>query len=226
METEKTVVLVSGGMDSFVAYHYEQKKGENVMALYVDYKGRYCQNERKKVIELFPKLFIDMSLHLKKWEIGDKAFIKNRNALFALIASNYGSKIVMGGLKDDHVGDKTPQAFKAMETLLNTINDTEHKVYSPFWEMEKVDVLEWYLRSGLPREDVLKTHSCYSNKPQPCQRCAACFRRFCAFTYCGVFCEYFTNKGLVKEYLIKYQDDKSKRGYSVRHAAKLLEVSL
>lgn len=223
--TDKTIILVSGGMDSFIAYHYEKNRNRDVLPLFIDYKGRYCTHEKKTAVNLFPDLRIDLSLHLKKWEKGPKAFIKNRNALFALIASNYGRRIVMGGLKDDNVGDKTPKAFKAMEMLLNTINDDgEYEVLSPFWEMEKVQVLEWYLQSGLPREDILKTRSCYANKINPCNKCPACFRRFCALTYCNVLTEYFENDTLVKDYLIRYKSDNSIRGKSIRKAAELLGV--
>lgn len=219
-----TVVLVSGGLDSFVAYHYLREEGLNPSTLYIDYKGRYCWKEKKAVEKLFPGTIMDNSLNLSKFEVGEKAFIKNRNAMFALIASNYADRIVMAGLKDDHVGDKTPRSFNLMANLLNEMESPEitgkHRVYSPFWSMEKLEVLKWYLdnfKDHSPLQDII---SCYHPTLTNCGMCPACFRKFCAYSFYNVPTPPFKNAFLAFKYLEMYKDDHTCRGESIRWAVK------
>ena len=148
MEKNKVVLLVSGGLDSTIAYKYLLHFDKEVLPLFINYKGRYTNKEWAACRYLYGKeLHVDDSLNFEKFEIGEKGFIKNRNAHFALIASNYGEKICMAGLKDDNVGDKSPEAFIKMENLLNTINpemNGTYSVFSPFWNKEKADIIEYF----------------------------------------------------------------------------------
>lgn len=227
MKLKNIVVLVSGGVDSFIAYHFVKKMMldiESITPLFIDYGGRYTNKERTHVLSLFPDLVIDNStLFLRDHEIGEKAFIQNRNIYLALIASRYGDGICMAGLKDDRVGDKSPGAFAAMSTVLTECNDNHYLVFSPFFGMEKVEVIEWYLNEGLPEKDLHKTISCYADDDAHfCGECPACYRKFCAFTYHDLYIPEFTNLELATKYLAEYKDKDSKRALSVLKASKKL----
>ena len=114
----KDILCVSGGLDSYVAWHYLDKP----TAIFFNAQHRYAEKEEKVVNELFPDLIVDESLVLTENEVGEKAYIHCRNLLFAIQASHYlpdeGGTVWMAGLKDDVVGDKSPEAFKLMgETM-------------------------------------------------------------------------------------------------------------
>lgn len=224
----KTVLLVSGGLDSFIAYHYLIDDGYEVVPVHINYNGSYSSKELNIVQRLFPNVIIDNSINLAGQEFGEKAFLKNRNAYFALIGSTYSTSICMAGLKDDNVGDKSPEAFIKMENLLTEINPETYSVFSPFWRMEKEEVLSWYIQQKLSVSDLMKTTSCYHPTLDYCGVCPSCFRKYCAFVSCGI--DYaiplFTNHNLALQYLVnlsKYSDSRQK---SICRACDELGVTL
>jgi len=199
----KTVLLVSGGLDSFIAYHYLKEDDYDVIPLHVNYKGKYSDKELNVVRNLFPDLIVDNSLNFQGQEIGEKAFLKNRNAFFALLGSKYSNSICMAGLKDDNVGDKSPDAFIQMENLLTEINGEVYAVFSPFWRMEKEEVLAWYIAKKLPISELMLTTSCYHPTLEYCGVCPSCFRKYCAFLTNKIdyLIPKFTNLNLARKYL-------------------------
>ena len=219
------ILLVSGGLDSYIACRYleESDTGYAIQPLYIDYRGKYTKKEKAVCERLYPKLLVDDTFNFNGVESGKKAFIKNRNAYFALIASNYGTTIVMGGLKDDKVGDKSPEAFIAMENLLNTINPHEvFTVFSPFWKKTKSEIIKWYINSGYEINDLLQTTSCYHPTEHFCGKCPSCFRKWCAFSDNNIahYLPMFKNKELVETYLNNIKSYDLQRQQSIKDAAK------
>ena len=198
----KTVLLVSGGLDSYIAWWYLKDDDCDILPLFINYGGMYTDKELWHVKDLYPDLVEDNSLNFFGQEQED-SFIKNRNAYFALVASKYGNQIGMGGLKDDNVGDKSPVAFLKMQDLLNEINPDSYRVFSPFWRMTKSDIIKWYIKSGRPVETLLKTTSCYHPIVTYCGECPSCFRKYCAFFDNGLayLLPEFNNHTLVKKYV-------------------------
>lgn len=224
------ILLVSGGLDSYIACRYLEEVGEAciIEPLFINYSGKYTTKELEVCKQLYGKLTIDCTLNFIDKEIGEKAFIKNRNAYFALIASNYGNEIVMGGLKDDKVGDKSPAAFLAMENLLNTNNsDSRYSVFSPFWRKTKSDIIKWYINSGFAIDDLLQTTSCYHPTEHFCGKCPSCFRKWCAFSDNGIshHLPTFNNNEMVKKYLDNIESYDIERQRSIKDAAEKLGVS-
>lgn len=198
-------LLVSGGLDSYIAYHYLREiHARLVRPIFIQYSGKYSKKEQKVCEEIFDGLKIVNTLNFSGEETGEKAFIKNRNAYFALIGSNFSNEICMAGLKDDNVGDKSKNAFLHMSNLLNEINTDglDYRVFSPFWEMEKAEIIEWYIGKKYSIEDLLTTTSCYHPTKHFCGECPSCFRKFCAFAYNGIahVLPRFTNKKMADEY--------------------------
>jgi len=224
---EKIVLLVSGGLDSFVAYHYLKKDGYEVLPLHINYNGKYSLKEHIIVLNMFPGILIDHSLNFYDQEVGEKAFLKNRNAFFTLVASKYGNRICMAGLKDDNVGDKSPEAFIQMENLLTEINGEIYSVFSPFWRMEKEDVIRWYIEEDLPISELIKTTSCYHPKEFFCGKCPSCFRKYCAFVSNGIdsYIPVFLNHELAERYMEHLPEYSKTRQISITRACEKLGVS-
>ena len=187
-----TALLFSGGLDSYIAYFYLQKcyPSDYITPIYIDYQGKYCKKEMKNIRELIPQtVIIESVLNFSQNEIGEKCYIPNRNLYLASIAAEYGNKVIIGGLKDDNVGDKSIPFCLALSDTLSISMGRKIIVDSPFWNMEKVDIIKWFLNefgdTESTRNFLLKTTSCYSVNEQYCGRCPSCFRKACALNYNG-----------------------------------------
>jgi len=193
-QLDKEVLAFSGGLDSTIAYHYLQRP----QPIYIKLNHRYQRKEvnsvksLEKVVDGLDVKFVE-GIDLSKFEIEDTAYISKRNLLIALIASYYGNKIYIVGIRGDKVEDKSPQAFDVMSFAMNFIqkpSERQIKIESPFWDMSKGQIIKWFL-SNYPRdyvEEVLYTSvSCYdTNTTYQCGRCPACFRKWIGLEYAGI----------------------------------------
>jgi len=177
------VLCFSGGVDSYVAYHYL----EYPPTVYFPTGSVYESKEIAVVKQLVPNTELDFSFNLGKWETGDKAYIPYRNLLFAAAASRYDNEVVIAGIKGDNVSDKNEEIFTEFSEMLSKLEGRNIKVTSPFWNYTKDEIVDWYLTNGLPIENLLKTVSCYSKlSDNYCGYCPSCFRKWCAFTNNGI----------------------------------------
>jgi 7-cyano-7-deazaguanine synthase in queuosine biosynthesis len=199
-EKFKSILLFSGGIDSFCAYHYLGKP----QTVYFDLKTRYAQKERKYVLQIIPSTIIDNSLNLSDREYGEKAYVPFRNLLLAAQAVKYSDTIYIAGLKDDKVSDKNESVFKRMSALLSEMERRQIQILSPFWEMTKAQVVEWYLKNVTSNpEKLLSTVSCYSEEDTNyCGKCPCCFRKWNALQANGIDIDFY-NESLIDEYYNK-----------------------
>jgi len=192
------ILLFSGGIDSYVAWHYLNKPP----TVYFDLGTPYSQKEINVIQKLIPNTIIDTSLNLGDRQIGEKAYVPFRNLYLAMLAVKYSDVIVIAGLKDDDVSDKNEKIFIKFSELLSEMENRAIIVISPFWNMTKEEVIKWYLAFHTS-ENLHKTISCYSNEPTNyCGKCPSCFRKWCALRSNGIKLSFF-NQSLMKEYLIK-----------------------
>lgn len=211
------ILLFSGGIDSYIAWHFLDKP----KTVYFDLGTPYSDYEVRVVKELIPDTIIDRSLNLGSRQVPDSvaAHVPMRNLYLAMLACHYGDEIIICGLKDDNISDKTPEAFKEMSTLLSTLNDRKLsdpiKVTSPFWNMTKADIVKWYLDKYYQDPTaLLRTISCYTPSKQVgtykhlkkryCGICRCCFRKWNSLYANGVKLPFY-NLALMKEYLYKAQ---------------------
>lgn len=195
----KKVLLFSGGIDSFAAWHYFQKPP----TVYFNVKSRYSQRELAAVKALIPSTIIDNSLDLSDREVGKNAYIPFRNLLLACQAVKYSDHIVIAGLQDDMVSDKNEYIFSRFGSLLSEVEGRTIVVTSPFWDKTKEEVVRWYLQSGESKEELLKTFSCYApyvSGKQSCGKCPACFRKWVALKRNSIDDFEFQNFDLMMEY--------------------------
>jgi 7-cyano-7-deazaguanine synthase in queuosine biosynthesis len=190
----KTILLFSGGVDSYVAWHYLGKPA----TVYFDLRSRYTLTELIAVRKLIPTTLVDISLNLSQRE-QPSAYVPFRNLLLACQAAHYGDEIVMAGNADDVVSDKTEGIFKEFSDLLSKLEGREIRVTSPFWHMSKRELVRWYLDNVGDVEPLRQTVACYSGR-EYCGACKSCFRKWVALYLNGIEME-FSNSELMDEYL-------------------------
>jgi 7-cyano-7-deazaguanine synthase in queuosine biosynthesis len=211
---QTVALLFSGGMDSFIAYHYLTVKNIKVIPIYVHYGGKYCDKELRVAKKLIPETkIIENQFNLGSLESGEKAFLPNRNVYLISRATEFADTVIFAGLKDDNVGDKTPAFSDAMSKMLSLSMNRKITVDSPFWFLEKIDIIEWFLENigkshGIRTSQRLlkQTTSCYHIWKEHCGECPSCFRKACALYFNGIKVP-FHNEDLVLEYYknrIKY----------------------
>ena len=182
------ILLFSGGMDSYIGWHYLSKPN----TLYVDLGHRYAPHEVDMVKKLIPDTIIDTRLNLAEWEERD-ANIPLRNAFLIMIASMYDKDVVLVVQRGEmNIPDRSVYFFNNFGEWLSYLWNDKRSISTPFFHMTKTQMVEWYLKMGLPKETLLSTRSCYSPYELPCGDCAACFRRWVAFINNGIQ-ETYTN---------------------------------
>lgn len=210
------ILLFSGGIDSFVAYHYLGKP----QTVYFNLHTKYSDKELKVVKSLIPDTSIEDCINFESREEAGTAFVPYRNLHLALLANKYSDTIVIAGLKDDMVNDKNEVVFLQFSRLMSDMMGRTITVTSPFWDMTKADVVRWYLHNGGTKEQLLQTISCYSEEDTIyCGKCPACFRKWNALQYNGVTDLSFTNDDLMRKYFEDAVNCKYDRGrnFSILH---------
>lgn len=211
----KQILLFSGGIDSYIAYHFLNKP----QTLYFNIRNRYWKHEIQAVTSLIPSTIIDTSLDLSDRETGENAYIPARNLLFAIQALKYSDRIIIAGLRDDMVSDKNAAIFDKWSSMLSEMEGREIIIHSPFFHVCKSDIVHWFKVAHPDKLNDLvnRTMSCYTPDMFYCGTCRACFRKWCALTVNEIPCPPFHNIKLAKEYYRKansrFYDDQ--RNYDI-----------
>lgn len=190
------ILCFSGGLDSLIAWYYLDKPP----CVHFQYTS-YSSAELVSVMNINPSCNIDNSLNLSHLQKGDNAYIPHRNMMFAALASAYSENVVMAGIADDVVEDKSPEAFKNMSKALTLTSRKRIVVSSPFWEMTKAEIVGWFLDNVEDARQLIKeSTSCYTNE-RYCGRCPSCFRKACALWYNNIEYPFFNGEMLEYYYL-------------------------
>lgn len=217
---EKDVLMFSGGLDSLIAWFYLDKPKCVYCALGHKYQHKEFEAIDKLVDELAiwgeeMEVTVDKSLQLYDIEEED-ANIPMRNSFLAHIGALYGDNIWLIVQKGEtNIPDRTMNFFNNVTHLLRDLNENnEIEVDSPFWDMTKADMVNWYVEEGFPIGLLLKSSSCYSRMVgEHCGECSACFRRWVALSLNDIEEDYKVNPWeteLAEEYL-----EKAHNGYYV-----------
>lgn len=194
------ILLYSGGIDSYVAWHYLGKP----QTLYFDLNTRYSKKEKEVVRDMIPSTIIDNSLSFSEREHGENAYVPFRNLLLAAQANHYSDTIYIAGVADDNVSDKSEEAFLMFSNVLSLLEGRRINVKSPFWHLSKNEVVHWFLHNVQASADKLvRGISCYSTEKNTyCGKCPSCFRKWCALYVNGVKLS-FNNSTLMDAYYLK-----------------------
>lgn len=233
------VVLYSGGPDSFITLQkvlWEAKNDHSkVTALYFDLGHKYRECERKAVKDTFPNTIISNELEsLGGWEEQD-AFIWHRNAFLCIGASKFAKEkttIHLTVQKDElSIPDRKPEFLFAMENLFSTLGQNI-LVSTPWIQLDKTEMVKWYLSKGGNPSELKKTWSCYHPKQDirlayvHCGDCPACIRRYVAFSLNNIPCtvDDFDSDPRLSKTAKKYVDSAIKGDYSSTRNKRILSA--
>lgn len=195
----RSVVLLSGGIDSTLALAKAVETQDEVWTLTVDYGQRHNREIRaaheiaryygvpNSVASITGAVFAgsaltdDIDVPEEHAEAPDETFVPGRNTVLVSLAASYaeslgGGCVVIGANADD--ADGYPDCRrKFLESFRDTISvGTNGRVWlhAPLLSMTKADIVRECRLLGVPID---LTWSCYRGEERPCQRCGACKSR-------------------------------------------------
>jgi 7-cyano-7-deazaguanine synthase len=197
---KKSIILLSGGLDSTVSATIAKKRTKPIFALTFDYGQRSAKMEilasrkicralkiKHKVVKLpffkeFKKLVMLKSkkLDTKKFNRLKDIWIPNRNGLFINIAACYaeyfGADLIITGFNREEARqfpDNTPQFVSAINKSLSYSTLKKIKVKSYVEKLSKKEIYELGLKYKAPLKHI---YSCYLGGKTMCGKCASCRR--------------------------------------------------
>ncbi len=207
----KAIVLLSGGIDSTVAFWWAMRKGWQVTPLTFHYYRRPVA-ERAAVGRVLKEGGIEGLLQVSLGylrEVDDlgtrqnlnphlsgapEGYIPARNMVFYSIAANYaeilGADFIVGGHNrgdPEEFPDSGPRFFEQMNSLLTmglwSYPKKNVKITLPLRGKSKREVVGLGLKLGAPLE---LTWSCHHDGKKPCGKCSSCVERAAAFESFGL----------------------------------------
>lgn len=190
---KKTVLLYSGGMDSWLI----SKICKPDIKLFFDLGTASSNAELERIQENKDDVVIDRTMSgLGTLERNGDFIVPLRNMFLIARAAEYGEHIILGTNKTDAHNDKLQPFADKMQDILNyyygpsidglcEIKDIEvdfsYKAYN------RADLCRMYMENGGSVEEALeKSFSCYTpkregNKLVECHNCRPCFRKMMGF---------------------------------------------
>lgn len=195
----KSVVLLSGGVDSTVSLAWALANQHSPVALSVDYGQRHRREldsaakvaqhygVQHTIVKLDPVLFggsaLTGSVPVPDGAATepDETYVPARNTVLLALAAAHAESlraraIVIGSNKDDSTAypDCRPSYLHAFRNVLNEGTVGHVWVMAPFINLKKADVITWGQRWNAPLD---LTWSCYRGGETPCGTCGACITR-------------------------------------------------
>lgn len=206
----KALVVHSGGLDSTVLL-YEMLSSFNVVSIGVDYGQRHvreldmaqrvCDEEgiERITVELGALGFTASSQTNVTVDVPEGHYsadnmkttiVPNRNMILLAIVAGVAVDrqipvIAYGAHAGDHAVylDCRQEFVDAMQLALDAANDYKVRLFAPFIQMSKTDIVRRGYNNCVPFE---MTWSCYKGGDQACGRCGTCVERLEAFTLCDL----------------------------------------
>lgn len=204
----KTVIVLSGGMDSTTLLYQLLSEGKEVKAISFNYGQRHSRELEQakktceklgvehKVIEMaFMRELVSNSALTSDIEVPEGHYedenmkltvVPNRNMIMASIAIGYAvnndyDEIALGVHAGDHAiyPDCRPDFIHALREVALVANFKPIGVYTPFLHIDKGDIA---IKGNELGVDYSLTHTCYKGGEVPCGKCGACQERAEAFT--------------------------------------------
>ncbi len=209
----KTIVILSGGMDSATLLYDLLAYGDSVEAIGVNYKQRHSKELvcAKQLCDSLDVRFdvLDLStlaafltgssqsdpsipVPLGKYDEPSMKLtvVPNRNmfmlaAAGAVAISRKADRLAYGAHAGDHTiyPDCRPKFVKAMTEAFQLCDWHSLGLYAPYISMTKGDICKRGVELGVPYE---KTWTCYVGGDRPCGKCGSCTERAEAFEFAGV----------------------------------------
>lgn len=209
----KSVVLLSGGLDSTTLLYQSTSDSDRVVGVGFDYGQRHSRELSAAAMlahgigvrfitvdlrsvgeQLIGSALSDRSVEVPDGHYAEDTMkatiVPNRNAMMlncaAAIAISYGADEVRAGM---HAGDHPiypdcrPEFVESLNATLEIGTESGVKVVAPFIHMTKGDIVRRGTELHVPYE---LTWSCYKGGADHCGRCGTCIERREAFIEAGV----------------------------------------
>ena len=208
----KTVLILSGGMDSAVLLHHLQATGHEVAALSIDYGQRHrrelhcagylareahARYQLADLSSLRPLLAgssqTDGSVEVPHGHYSEESMkqtvVPNRNMLLLSCAIAWAvslkfDAVAYGAHAGDHAiyPDCREEFCKAMAEVAKVCDWHPVELVRPFIAMTKGEIVKRGLELGVPFQH---TWTCYEGLHTPCGKCGSCVERAEAFAFAG-----------------------------------------
>lgn len=210
----KTVVVYSGGMDSYTLLHKCLFEGDEVFPISFNYGQRHSIELEKagavcKFLELNHRIVdlralspvlqgsaltsaIDVPEGHYAADNMRKTVVPNRNMIMLSIAAGYavsiGAKQIATAV---HAGDHDiypdcrPPFIDKIGEVLAIANYEPVAVYAPYLDMDKEGILLDAKSMGLEASNYFNTWTCYNGRGHACGKCGSCVERLEAFQKVG-----------------------------------------
>lgn len=196
----KSIILLSGGLDSLVSLGLKKEELNIELALTFDYGQKSAQDEisssekickyydiTHKVIKLdFLKEITNTSLVSDKelpkgiQKTSQSVWVPNRNGLFLNIAGSfadsYGYDYILIGANKEEAGtfpDNTKEFIDRINSEFEYSTKIKPKVIAPLINYDKNDIVKLAMLNNIPLE---LTMSCYKGGDKHCGKCESCTR--------------------------------------------------
>ena len=200
MRMTKSIILLSGGLDSLVSLGLSKKMYNITLALTFDYGQKSVLSEveasrricdyykiQHKVIKLDwlrditnTALVSDKELPQGIQETSKSVWVPNRNGLFLNIAASFADAedfdyIFIGANKEEAetFSDNTKEFIARINAEFEYSTSRYPKVIAPLINFDKNDIVKQALDNTLPLE---LAYSCYQGGEKNCGRCESCTR--------------------------------------------------
>jgi len=211
----KSVVSLSGGMDSATALDWAINNSEEVIAVGFIYGSKHNPYEQKCAEQLayhFEVEFIRIDLsaignHLRsnllrnggnipeghyESESMRQTVVPGRNMIFISILAGIAESrdfdtVVLGIHAGDHFiyPDCRPKFFHAMDWAVEKGTDGKVSLQAPFLHGNKTTILQYGYESSKEPFPYQLTRTCYKDQELACGKCGACQERLEAFRNIG-----------------------------------------
>lgn len=207
-----SVVIYSGGMDSFTVLHRALREGLEVHALSFDYGQRHSRELEvaarvcrelgvpHQVVDIRAihglidnSALTDADREMPEGDYGEEnltaTVVPNRNMILLSLAIakavNIGAgRVDYGAHGGDHVlyPDCRPEFVERMNAVAGIANFAPVEIHAPYLRAGKAEILADGLAMGL---DYADTWTCYRGEALACGRCGSCRERLAAFAVNG-----------------------------------------
>ena len=204
---DKSVIILSGGLDSTTLLYDIISQGEDVYAISFNYNQKHKKELKlaKKTCKLLniPHKILNLkmlgdiapsALTRDDQEIPDghyeddnmkQTVVPNRNMVMLSLATAYAigikaKKLYYGAHSGDHAiyPDCRKEFIDKMSEVIKICDWNSVELSAPYWNMDKGDIVIRGLHLGVKYKN---TWTCYKGKRKACGKCGACQERILAF---------------------------------------------
>lgn len=224
-DDKQIVVLLSGGMDSTLAFMLATeacaRRGyKKPIGLFVDLKQPYRDKEyaviknlhkqyRSQVQMLSAGVITRRNGNVPSIDLqGKQQIVPGRNMTLATLGANYGDDLWicadMGTLHHGQMADKSYAFFESASRTLSLAFGRHIQVRSPVGHLTKAELVRAALDAGVAPHKILKTSTCYHPTLLRCGECLTCVQRWVALSLNGLK-ETYTVDPATSEYMNLYR---------------------